>query len=131
MNNSMPTSSAEPHDSSGPLARELAARLQDEQRARWEQGQPTAVEAYLEQYPLLRTDDQAVLDLIYHEVLLRAERGETPQLNDYVQRFPHYQDQLRCQFEVHAALESGHLFGNVSTQTGYEIIRCPHYHNPI
>jgi len=55
---------------------------------RWRAGGSAAVEEYLRSFPSLQSDPNAVLDLIYQEVLLRTERGENPQLGDYVRRFP-------------------------------------------
>src|SRR5262249_18507890 len=56
-------------------------------------------------YSVLRTDaDQAFL-LIYGEFLLRQELGETPTLDEYLQRFPEWADWLRQQDEFHKAVE--------------------------
>jgi tetratricopeptide (TPR) repeat protein/predicted Ser/Thr protein kinase len=85
----------------------LLDRLQDDLRSRWGQGSRVLVETYLEQYPELRADPEAVLDLIYHEVVLREERGEAPRLEEYLGRFPQYAAPLRCQFEVHQVIEAG------------------------
>jgi WD40 repeat protein len=84
--------------------RSSASRLLDDQRARWERGERKAVEAYLEEHPELRDDPEAVVDLIYQEVLLRQERGEAARLDDYRRRFPHCEAQLRRQFELHELL---------------------------
>jgi serine/threonine protein kinase len=46
---------------------------------------------------------------VYNEILLREERGETPRLEEYLQRFPQFAAQLKPLFEVHRALESGSL----------------------
>jgi len=79
--------------------------LRMDQRRRWQQGDRLAVEAYLEREPTLKDDAEAVLELIYNEVVLREEAGEPPRLEEYQERFPLYADQLRVQFEVHQALE--------------------------
>jgi len=84
----------------------LNLALADQARS-WQQGAPTSVEHYLEREPALRSDPEAVLDLIYKEVLLRTERGEKPQLGEYARRFPELAGALGPIFEVHAALESG------------------------
>lgn len=85
-----------------PLASALA-----EQGRRWRAGTPAAVEECLERYPELRANPEAILDLIYNEVLLRTERGETPRLDEYTGRFPALADALGPIFEVHQAVESG------------------------
>src|SRR6516165_1952430 len=87
------------------LAR-LASRLLDEQRARWERGEPVPVEDYLRRHPELRAGAEAVVDLIYQEVLLRKEKGQVLGLSDCIRRFPHYEAELRDQFELHEALEA-------------------------
>jgi serine/threonine-protein kinase len=81
-------------------ARDVLAGLVGEQRRRWQGGERALVETLLEKQPPLREDPEAVVDLIYNEILLREERGETPQLAEYVQRFPHLADELAVQFEV-------------------------------
>src|SRR5262249_44706200 len=49
-------------------------------------------------------DDDGLLDLIYNEIVLREERGDKPQLEEYVRRFPQHAEQLRWQFSVHEGL---------------------------
>src|SRR5262245_24452061 len=78
--------------------------LRADQRRRWEQGERALVETYLEREPGLRTDTEALLDLIYNEVVCRELSGEQPELGEYQQRFPHLADQLKDQFDVHRAL---------------------------
>jgi hypothetical protein len=75
------------------------ADLIDDQRARWRRGEPVAVEEILEQNPSLRARDDTILDLIYNEVVLRAEVGERPELDEYKRRFPRWAPQLAVQFE--------------------------------
>jgi WD40 repeat protein len=72
----------------------------------WQQGQHDPVETYLELRPALGEDSEAVLDLIYHERVLRAQRGEVPRLEEYLERFPHLAAQLQVQFEVDQAIEA-------------------------
>jgi serine/threonine protein kinase/HEAT repeat protein len=96
----------------------LVTGLQDDQRARWQRGERVLVEAYLGQYPLLADDADAVLDLIYQEVLLRKQRGETPQLDEYLRRFPQFAGPVRDLFEGDHALESGRQPGVPPSQAG-------------
>jgi formylglycine-generating enzyme required for sulfatase activity len=77
----------------------LTALLVDQQ-SRWQQGKGVFVEAYLDRQPWLRTDDEAMLELILREVLLRCQAGEAPALAEYQRRFPHLAEQLARQFEV-------------------------------
>jgi tetratricopeptide (TPR) repeat protein/tRNA A-37 threonylcarbamoyl transferase component Bud32 len=80
-----------------------------EQRRRWQQGDPVRVEAFLEQHPEARDNVEQVLELIYNEVVLREEKGELPRLEEYLQRFPQLDVQLRLQFELHQALQAERL----------------------
>jgi tetratricopeptide (TPR) repeat protein/tRNA A-37 threonylcarbamoyl transferase component Bud32 len=74
------------------------------QRQAWRRGESAPVETYLAQQPELKADRQAVLDLVYHEVILRQEAGESPRLEEYLRRFPELADELQLQFEVEEAL---------------------------
>jgi serine/threonine protein kinase/tetratricopeptide (TPR) repeat protein len=67
------------------------------------------VEAYLAQHPDLQADDELLLELIYHEMVLREERLDPPRLKEYVGRFPRLAGELEIQFEVHEAICSGQL----------------------
>jgi WD40 repeat protein len=86
-----------------------AAVLIQEQRRRWRLGERALVEAYLQQHPTLQHDAEALLDLVYNEILLREQDGETPRIDEYLERFPAIGAQLRLQFEVDQALDSEDL----------------------
>jgi serine/threonine-protein kinase len=85
---------------------QVAAVLAVDQRERWQRGERIPAEAYLEPYPALQADTEKALELVYGEFLLREERGETPMLEEYVQRFPQYAERLRQQWNLHRALAS-------------------------
>jgi WD40 repeat protein len=87
----------------------LAEQAQEAQRAAWQSGRPRPVEALLEERPALKSSTEHVLDLIYHEVLFRQERGETPALPEYQQRFPSLSGRLVDLFQVHEAIDAGPL----------------------
>ena len=55
----------------------------------WQRGERLGLEELLARHPNLARDDDAVLDLIYNEVVLREQAGEAPSLGDYLPRFPH------------------------------------------
>jgi WD40 repeat protein/serine/threonine protein kinase len=115
----------------------LLERVLADQRVCWGRGQRVPAEVYLERHPSLRGDADALLELLYHEILLREGRGEAPRLDEYVARFPGLAGQLRQQFEVHQALGSGELFPEAVTPPappreetvglpavpGYEVLR--------
>jgi tRNA A-37 threonylcarbamoyl transferase component Bud32 len=77
----------------------------DEQRRRWSQGERVLVETYLQRLPTLGADRNVVLDLIYHEIVLREKAGERPEQQEYAQRFPHLSAELALQFEVDRGLD--------------------------
>jgi WD40 repeat protein/serine/threonine protein kinase len=98
------TENVVPTDSAGRWGTRLVSVLIRQARD-WRHGQLHPAESYLKQVPALGEDPEAVLDLIYHERVLRAERGEVPRLDEYVQRFPHLAGQLEVQFELDRALQ--------------------------
>src|SRR5216683_525303 len=99
------SSAAEYARSAQPPGR-LGAQLQADQRRRWHAGERVPVEAYLKQHAALQSDQEAILELIYHEMVLREECGQIPQREDYLQRFPQFAGSIDDLFEVHSALAS-------------------------
>jgi eukaryotic-like serine/threonine-protein kinase len=114
---------AEPTDSSGtspPLAilenllaraaqcsaTELADFALADLGQRWRRGEKVPVEAYLERIPALRSSNECILDFIYGEVLVREELGESPEVAEYIGRFPEHESALRRQFNLHQAVRS-------------------------
>jgi serine/threonine-protein kinase len=90
----------------GPLPpAQVCALLRIDQRQRWRAGQRVAAESYLHRHPNLRSDPEAVLDLIYQEFLVREDLGERSTITEYQQRFPEYAEVLRAQAELHQAME--------------------------
>jgi serine/threonine protein kinase/WD40 repeat protein len=79
--------------------------LRANQHSLWEQGQRIPAESYLTYLAVLPLDDETSIDLIYSEVLLRAERGESPTHEEYSVRFPQYAEALRQQFELFQAMQ--------------------------
>src|SRR5262245_55765819 len=69
--------------------RGLAALLYDHQRRCWGRGQGVPAEDYRDRLPLLREDDELLLDVVWGEVLCRQQRGEAPDPAEYERRFPH------------------------------------------
>ncbi len=94
-------------------ARLQLGELLDLQSGYWAGGEPRSVEAILERCPGLRDDAEALLDLVYHEVLLRQQWGDTPSLAEYVARFPWLEDALKAHFEVHQALQGSTAIATV------------------
>jgi tRNA A-37 threonylcarbamoyl transferase component Bud32 len=93
-----------------PSRLEWLALLRADQQRRWQRGERIAVEGYLQRYPALVADPEAVLDVLYGEVLLREQQGEAPTAEEYQKRFPQYASRVRRQFELHEALKAGTFF---------------------
>ena len=73
----------------------------------WRRGHRISVSDVLSQAPWLSENPDAMLDLIYGEVLLREDIGERPVEEEYLQQFPALAEQIRRQFQVHRALGKG------------------------
>src|SRR5262245_8648972 len=86
--------------------RDLVERLRAEQRERWRRGDRVPAEEYLVLHAGLLGEELS-LELIYQEVVLRAEQGEAPQKQEEQRRFPHLAERLGQLFEVHSALAPG------------------------
>jgi WD40 repeat protein len=99
--------------------------LLDDQSRRWRQGECLSVADYLRRHPALRDDTDLLLDLIYHEVVLRERRGESPRLDDYLARFPHLADHLRAMFELHAVAGRDPTPSAPSPAGGEETLSAP------
>src|SRR4051812_10821714 len=69
--------------------------VREQQRVLWRRGTPIRVESWVEKHPAFLNDTEAVLDLVYNEIVLREELGERPELAEYVERFPAYPVQLQ------------------------------------
>jgi hypothetical protein len=85
----------------------LAAVLRVDQRQRWQAGQRVPAEEYLRRHPALNADPEAVLDLIFHEYLLRDRAAERPSAEEYLGRFPQHASTLAKQIDLHRAVAAG------------------------
>jgi serine/threonine protein kinase/WD40 repeat protein len=101
-------------EQAGQTASELVEVLLVDQAKRWEAGERILTERYLEQYPVLRSSPEALIDLLYGEYLLREGGGEHPSPEDYVSRFPEHAATLRKQIELHRELADGSVSRSAS-----------------
>ena len=83
----------------------LAATLRVDQRERWAIGERVPAAEYLREFPALRDDPEAAIEVIYGEFLLREELGEAPELGEYQRNHPEFAVHLAIQVELHRALE--------------------------
>jgi serine/threonine protein kinase len=74
------------------------AAVRRDQRQRWLRGDSIRVEVYVAASPALQADPDSTLRLIEAEVSLRRELGETPELAEYLGRFPGLEAHLRRYF---------------------------------
>jgi serine/threonine-protein kinase len=101
--------------------------LRLDQRERWLKGERVLAETYLHDHENLQHDELQALELIYQEVMLREELGESPGLAEYQTRFPQFAAQLQALFEVHQVIGSADLLGDgaVNEQAPSEMIGGP------
>src|SRR5262249_41215444 len=64
-------------------------------------------------YPLLRQDPEAFLQILANEIALREMSGETPRLEEYLERFPEHEAWLRRQFAIRQQVWSSLNFGSL------------------
>jgi hypothetical protein len=79
--------------------------IRADQKQRWAAGKRVPMEAYLS-LPVIGASGDLAIDLIYSEYLLRQERREAPDPEEYLRRFPQHADPLRRLFLVDSALMS-------------------------
>jgi serine/threonine-protein kinase len=84
---------------------DLLARLRADQAQRWERGDRVTVETYVEQYPELASNEEALVALVYSEIMLRIDSGETPSLDEYLSRFSQHAESLRRRWAAHDLIE--------------------------
>ncbi len=99
----LPTKMRNPLGLPAPDEERLIEDLAEEMAHRWRDGERPRVEDYLELYPQLRDQPEAVLELLYEEIHLRQEQGQEIRAEELLRRFPDWQR------EVHALLECHHL----------------------
>jgi serine/threonine protein kinase/Tfp pilus assembly protein PilF len=85
----------------------LVDRLAEELRRRWHAGEQPVLEEYLARYPQLAEKPEAAVELIYEELCLRQEHGQTTAAADLLRRFPQWREQLLVVFECLHLLEAG------------------------
>jgi serine/threonine-protein kinase len=77
----------------------LLPLLRSDLRWRWRHGQRVSVEVYLNLFPKLREDAEALIELVSCEFLAQEELGVKPDLADFRRRFPTVADSLSLRLE--------------------------------
>lgn len=80
---------------------ELCSVLRVELRQRWDRGEQVFAEEYLAKFPAVANDEEAAVDLVYSEYLLRERLGAAPSAAEYAARFPALAAHLAAQIELH------------------------------
>jgi predicted Ser/Thr protein kinase len=75
-----------------------------ELRQRLERGEECCAEDLLALLPALSSHASLAIDLVYEEFVLRGKLGQQPRPEDWLARFPQWQEQLRRQFQIHGML---------------------------
>ncbi len=84
--------------------RQLARLVRIDQRERWQLGERTSAECYLQKFPQLRHDQEIVTDIVYQEYLLAERFDQTAGESEFVKRFPELADTLQHQIAFHRAM---------------------------
>jgi len=66
----------------------LVISLMDDQRRRWEGGEPVELSSYLSSHPELVSNASWLLELLANEFQLRKGKGEAPKPEDFLGRYP-------------------------------------------
>ncbi len=79
-------------------------------RARWKSGQRIVAEGlaegfYSKAWKSVAKNEEHLLDLLYHEILIRQEFDEVAECQHFVARFPHLRERIERLFSVHCAIE--------------------------
>lgn len=96
----------------------LVEQLAIELRRRWDNGDCAPIEE-LSLFDSVKEHGEMLLDLVYHEVLVREVHGESPTVDLYITRFSQHEDALRRLFDVHQSMKEDSSVGSkwATTQT--------------
>lgn len=88
---------------------QLSHLARQDQARRWRQGDRCPAEEYLTRFPEICRSPDAVLDLIYHDYLLREAYQLNVSAEEYGRRFPDYAQAIADQIAFHNVLEEESL----------------------
>ena len=113
----------------------LHESLREDQRRRWARGDRVLVESYLQQHPDLSRNAAVLVELIESEYLLRCELGETPSLDEYLDRFPALSGQLSQRLARLSSVDRAGLSQDIrrdsTLATGQSKLACPYCERAI
>jgi serine/threonine protein kinase/Flp pilus assembly protein TadD len=87
----------------------LVERLVGEMGEAWRRGERPAAEGYLETHPELCDQPEAAVRLVYEEVCLRQEAGESVETAELARRFPRWAAELAVLLDCHRLMQGGGL----------------------
>lgn len=102
----------------------LVSRLAQEMDERWRHGECPTAEEFLDRHPELWQQSDDALRLVYEEVCLRQERGETNVPARVIARFPEWRSELEVLCECHRLLgpDTATLSGFGQMVGGFRIV---------
>jgi WD40 repeat protein len=92
----------------------LTHLLGDDQERRWAAGERPIVEGYLQRYPQLGKNFEALVALLFHEFRLRQQAGEQPNLDEFAARFPELAEPLRALVALNAEMAAAVAEGSAA-----------------
>lgn len=82
----------------------LPTGILERMAAAWRDGQPLAAERLLSEFPELATQANLAVRVIFEEVCLREELGQTVEDEELFRRFPQWRDELEVVLDCHRLL---------------------------
>ena len=67
-------------------------------------GDDSPVERVLDEFEQVSTNDDLVAELVYNEYLIRSEQEQSPQVHEFLNRFPRHAARIQRLFSIHATL---------------------------
>ncbi len=72
----------------------------------WESGAGAGAEEWFRRYPYLAEHAETAVRIVYEEICLREEQGETVDADEIQQRFPQWADALRMLLDCHQLIQA-------------------------
>jgi serine/threonine protein kinase/Flp pilus assembly protein TadD len=89
-----------------PVSSGLVDRLAAEMAAAWRRGERVPAETFLARHPELLDAPEDTVRLVYEEVCLRQEGGESVAADELSRRFPHWAGELAVLLDCHRLMRS-------------------------
>ena len=93
-------------DSANSLLDRLADDLEREMLAAWQAGSTRLAEEWLDRHPEVKAKPELAVRVIYEELCLREEHGESVDLDELRRRFPQFREALSLLLSCHRLMNS-------------------------